>query len=207
MTSPAYSYPHAGHDASITGGFVYRGTQFPADHRGDYFFADYAQNWIRRLTFDAAGNVTAVRNFEPPDGSLDGPTGDIVALAEGPDGSLWYVDTGPFENPNAGAIRRIRNVSAANQPPTAVAAATPASGRAPLIVAFSSAGSADPEGRPLTYRWDFGDGGDLDAGQPVPHVRGRGPLHGPADHRRRHAGDRLERAHDHGRLTAGRRGS
>jgi glucose/arabinose dehydrogenase/PKD repeat protein len=165
MTSPAYSYPHAGHDASITGGFVYRGTQFPADHRGDYFFADYAENWIRRLTFDAAGKVTAVRNFEPPDGSLDGPYGDIVDLAEGPEGSLWYVDAGPFAGNNAGAVRRIRNVNS-DQPPTAVAAASPSSGMAPLAVTFSSAGSSDPEGRALTYRWDFGDGTTSTAANP-----------------------------------------
>ena len=73
MTNPVYSYAHSGHDASITAGIVYRGTQFPADHRGDFFFGDYAQNWIKRITFDATGNVTAVRNFEPPDGALDGP--------------------------------------------------------------------------------------------------------------------------------------
>jgi glucose/arabinose dehydrogenase/PKD repeat protein len=156
MTNPIHSYPHAGGDASVTGGFVYHGTQFPAEYRGDYFFADYAMNWIKRLELDGNGNVTAVRNFEPPDGRRDGPYGDIVALAEGPDGSLWYVDTGPFENENAGAIRRIRNTSA-NQPPTAKIAGTPTNGTAPLTVSFSSAGSADPEGLPMTYRWDFGD--------------------------------------------------
>jgi glucose/arabinose dehydrogenase len=156
MTNPVYSYAHSGHDASITAGIVYRGTQFPADHRGDFFFGDYAQNWIKRITFDATGNVTAVRNFEPPDGSLDGPYGNIVAFAEGPDGSLWYVDAGPFSANNAGAVRRIRNVTS-NQSPTAVAAANPTTGQAPLAVAFSSAGSSDPEGQPLTYRWDFGD--------------------------------------------------
>jgi glucose/arabinose dehydrogenase len=158
MTNPIHSYEHSGGDASITGGFVYRGTQFPADHRGDYFFADYAANWIKRLELDGNGNVTGVRNFEPPDGERDGPYGDIVALAEGPDGSLWYVDTGPFENENAGAVRRIRNASG-NRPPTAVIAGTPTSGPAPLTVSFSSAGSADPDGQPITYRWAFGDGG------------------------------------------------
>ena len=32
------------------GGFVYHGTQFPSSYQGSYFFADYAQNWIKRLT-------------------------------------------------------------------------------------------------------------------------------------------------------------
>ena len=82
--SPLYSYPHNGRDASITGGFVYHGTQFPSSYQGSYFFADYTQNWIKRMTFDASGNVTGVFNFEPLDGSLDGPYGDIVYLTEGP---------------------------------------------------------------------------------------------------------------------------
>ena len=71
--SPIYSYPHNGRDAAITGGFVYHGTQFPSAYQGSYFFADYTQNWIRRLTFDANGNVSGVFNFEPADGSVDGP--------------------------------------------------------------------------------------------------------------------------------------
>ncbi len=166
MTNPVYSYTHSGHDASITGGFVYRGTQFPSDYQGSYFFGDYAQNWIRRMTFDANGNVASVVPFEPADGSLDGPYGDIVALAQGPDGSLWYVDTGPFATNNAGAIRRIRNVNA-NQPPTAQAAADVTSGPPPLTVHFTGGGSADPERQPLTYLWDFGDGTSSTAADPA----------------------------------------
>ena len=45
-------------------------------------------------------------------------------------------------------------------PPVAVASAPVASGEAPLLVNFSSAGSYDPEGGALTYVWDFGDGSD-----------------------------------------------
>src|SRR6185369_4335211 len=45
-----------------------------------------------------------------------------------------------------------------NQPPVAVASATPTSGFAPLNVNFSSAGSSDFEGATLTYNWVFGDG-------------------------------------------------
>lgn len=46
----------------------------------------------------------------------------------------------------------------ANLPPIAVASASPTSGVAPLTVTFSSAGSYDPEGAALTYKWTFGDG-------------------------------------------------
>jgi glucose/arabinose dehydrogenase len=168
-TSPIYSYPHNGRDASITGGFVYHGSQYPSSYQGSYFFADYAQNWIRRLTFDASGNVTGVVDFEPIDGSIDGPYGDIVHLTEGPDGALYYVDLGYSDVTHSSGlskIRRIRFVSG-NLAPVAVASASPTSGPTPLTVNFSSAGSVDPEGQPLTYAWTFGDGSTSSAANPA----------------------------------------
>ncbi|MBN1444398.1 MAG: CotH kinase family protein [Planctomycetes bacterium] len=56
-----------------------------------------------------------------------------------------------------------------NQPPTASFTATPASGRAPLDIAFDASGSADPEGVIASFEWDFGDGG-LGSGSPTSHV-------------------------------------
>ena len=52
VTGPIYTYPHAGRDAAIMGGFVYRGSAYPASYHGNYFFADYAQNWLKRLTLE-----------------------------------------------------------------------------------------------------------------------------------------------------------
>ena len=45
-----------------------------------------------------------------------------------------------------------------NQPPTAVATASPTSGQAPLTVTFDGTGSSDPEEGPLWYDWIFDDG-------------------------------------------------
>jgi PKD repeat protein len=47
----------------------------------------------------------------------------------------------------------------ANQPPTAVASATPTSGIGPLAVSFSGANSSDSDGTIPSYSWAFGDGG------------------------------------------------
>jgi glucose/arabinose dehydrogenase len=171
-TSPIYSYPHLGRDASITGGFIYRGSQFPSQYYGNYFYADYSQNWIRRLTFDASGNVSGSFAFEPPDGSADGPYGDIVYLTEGPDGALYYVDLGFSDTTGETGISKIRRIRFIpdDLPPTAVAVAAPTeSTTPPLTVNFSSAGSADPEGLPITYLWTFGDGATSNVANPT-HV-------------------------------------
>ncbi|MCV7071961.1 PQQ-dependent sugar dehydrogenase, partial [Mycobacterium rufum] len=159
-TSPIYSYPHLGRDAAITGGFVYHGTQFPSSYQGSYFFADYAQNTIKRLTFDANGNVNGVFNVDPADGTPDGSTGDVVYLTQGPDGALYYIDIGVSDTTGTVGVSKIRRISytgSTNLPPVAKASATPTSGATPLTVAFSSAGSSDPEGQTLSYAWDFGD--------------------------------------------------
>jgi len=159
MTNPLFSYPHAGRDACVTAGFVYRGEQFPSEYQGNFFFADYVQNWIKRLVLDTNGNVLEVINFVPPDGIKDGPYGDPVKLVQAPDGSLFYIDLGFNDShvPNEAGIRRIRYV-ADNLPPVASVSVNPSSGAAPLAVSFSSVGSSDPEGAPLTYEWSFDDG-------------------------------------------------
>jgi glucose/arabinose dehydrogenase/chitodextrinase len=168
-TSPIYSYPHNGRDASITAGFVYRGSQYPGNFQGSFFYADYGQNWIKRLTFDASGNVTGSVNFEPANGAADGPYGDIVYLTEGPDGALYYVDLGYSDDSGqfgVSKIRRIRYVQS-NQAPIAIAGGNPTTGTPPLEVTFSSAGSSDPEGQPLTYLWTFGDNTTSTEANPV----------------------------------------
>ena len=119
MTNPIHSYSHSGRGASITGGLVYRGSMFPAKYQGNYFYADYSQNWIGRLTFDDEGAVANSVPFEPADGSQDGPYGDIVDLKVGPDGALYYVDialdnTG--QQTGYGTVRRIEWKSSGEPP-------------------------------------------------------------------------------------------
>ena len=130
--------------------FIYRGTQFPSQYQGSYFFADYAQNWVERLTLDANGNVTGVFNFEPPNGSPDGPYGDIVYLCEVRTGLL-------LRRPRLlGHHRRGRGArsggSGSSVPPTCRRSRSPApsppKGPPPLVVTFSSLGTSDPEGLP-----------------------------------------------------------
>src|SRR5262249_5519784 len=55
-----------------------------------------------------------------------------------------------------------------NQPPVAVAAASPLGGVAPLAVQFTGSGSSDPEFTTLVYSWDFADGGRATQATPQP---------------------------------------
>ena len=106
---------------------MYHGTQFPASYRGAYFYGDYTQNWIQGLKLDGAGNVTDTFNFEPADGSTDGPYGDIVYLAEGPDGALYYLDLGYSDIGGTFGVSKVRRIKyvRSNQAPVVSASGNP----------------------------------------------------------------------------------
>jgi glucose/arabinose dehydrogenase/regulation of enolase protein 1 (concanavalin A-like superfamily) len=149
VTKPLYAYDHA-QGVSVTGGPIYDGTQFPAQYRGNYFFADYGGAWIRRMILDASGNVSDVRTFAT---DVTAP----VTLEVGPDGALYFITF------TTGQLRRIRYGAL----PTAAAAASIPNPAAPYTVAFSSAGSSDPNGSALSYAWEFGDGATSTAANPT----------------------------------------
>lgn len=137
---PLFAYPHSG-GASITGGFFYNAVNFPSEYRGNYFFGDYVQGFIRRLSFNP---TIEAKEFDPN-------AGTVVSLKESPDGQLFFLNVFP------GELYSIK-FSTGNQPPLAKVTADKTYGDKPLTVKFSSAGSSDPEGKALTYKWDFKDG-------------------------------------------------
>ena len=121
-------------------------------------------------------------NFEPPDGAPDGPYGDIVYLTEGPDGALYYVDLGYSDTTGQTGISKIRRIRfiSDNQPPTAVASATPTEGagaadRQLLERRFCRSGGRSHS----AYLWSFGDGTTSTEANPSPHLYRDRPVHGP----------------------------
>ena len=150
--------------SSITGLAFNESASYPAAYQGTLFFADYSRNCIWAMFAgsnglpDPASRATFVADAAAP-----------VHLQIGPGGDLFYVDL------TGGTIRRIQFTSG-NQPPKAIMKATPTSGPAPLNVVFSSAGSSDPDGDPITYSWNFGDGGTSTDPNPSHTYTRKGPF-------------------------------
>jgi cytochrome c len=150
---------------------------FPSEFDGCLLFWDWERPFIRwaRLDKDAV-----FKGIEPFTGAVvTGNKADQIerlkpAIAAGAtliqrpvdavfgaDGALYLLDYGETWGANKDAkLVRIR-YRRGNLPPVAMAAAQPTSGREPLAVAFSSAGSKDQEGDPLTYEWRLKAGGPV----------------------------------------------
>jgi glucose/arabinose dehydrogenase len=145
-TCPTGSSSVAGLQFEFAGGGAY-----PAEYQDALFFADYSRDciWAMPKGTDGKPAPGLVRTFVAA-------AANPVNLETGPGGDLFYVDF------DGGTIRRIQYFST-NQPPTAVATATPTSGAAPLTVNFDGRGSSDPNpGDTLTYAWDLDADGAFD---------------------------------------------
>jgi glucose/arabinose dehydrogenase len=136
-------------DSALGGLAFYEGGTYPAEYDGALFFGDYARRCIWVMFPSATGvpdpatRKTFVLNAATP-----------VDLKIGPGGDLFYVDIA------AGAIHRII-FNSGNEPPDAVATASPDSGRSPLSVTFDATRSRDPEGGALRYDWDLDGNGQF----------------------------------------------
>ncbi|MEV6983499.1 ThuA domain-containing protein [Sphaerisporangium sp. NPDC051017] len=143
MAGPVYHY-----DAALKSA-----VKFPQDLDGQFFAAEFGRKWIKPIAVNSDGTPGAIGNF-PWTGT------QIMDLAFGPDGALYVLDygSGYFGGDANSALYRYEYIKGRDRSPIAAAKADKTSGKIPLTVTFSSAGSADPEGAALTYAWDFGDG-------------------------------------------------
>ncbi|MFD7861656.1 PQQ-dependent sugar dehydrogenase [Streptomyces sp. NPDC059783] len=139
MAGPVYHYD-ADLDSSV---------KFPASLDGRFFATEYGRKWIKPVEVRADGSPGAIDTF-PWTGT------QVMDSAFGPDGALYVLDYGTGSGNQA--LYRVEYLAGSNRSPVARAAADRTSGSTPLAVAFSSAGSEDPEGGALRHSWDFGDG-------------------------------------------------
>ena len=153
-TNPLYTYAHNASGAgSITGGAFASFNAYPDAYDTSFFIGDYAQMWMKRLVLNASGTaVVSVQDFIPD-------SVWPVEITAGPDGNVYYLDI------VFGTLNRLTHTTG-NRRPVVTITRNPSSGLAPLSVNFSSAGTMDPDGDPLTYAWEFGDGGTANTANP-----------------------------------------
>ncbi len=158
LTNPIFDYQHTGDcsAAGVRGNSITAGAFIPnglwaREYDNSYLFGEYVCGKIFKLTPNSSGGGYTATEFAT---GLGGDT--PVAMIFGPDGAsqaLYYTAYSA-----GGAVRRIRFTGTANRSPVASATASPSAGAAPLNVAFNASASTDPDGDPLTFTWNFGDG-------------------------------------------------
>ncbi len=152
LKQPFYYYAHDDNSSSIIGGDFGARTNFPSLYQSSYFFGDWTGGWIKRINLNSPGTAVPFADN----------VGAITDLVIGDDGSLYYTEI------YAGELRRISAIlPGQNNSPVAVIHASPTEGAPPLNVAFSSSGSTDPDGDPITFHWNFGDGSASNSANPT----------------------------------------
>lgn len=111
LTSPIHSYDRSAYPvAAVVGAGVYRPTgtrPFPPEYDGNYFFIDFYEGFLRRIK-----KVNGIWQIAPPVAGQPSPTDwgrgyDYVTdFLVGKDGSLWYLDFDPIQEPGS-ELRKI----------------------------------------------------------------------------------------------------
>lgn len=135
FTEPVADYSHAS-GCSVTGGFRYRGSDFPA-LAGIYIFSDYCNGELRGLSTADGGLTWDAQSLRPADGSLL-PT----AFGEDVDGEVYVASDG-------GTIYRLAVAAAPAVCPPAPASGCLSPGKAKLIAKQPG----DPSKNKLLWKW------------------------------------------------------
>ena len=114
LIDPIHEYAHNGGGASITGGYVYRGTALGPPYVGRYFFADFilGRQWSIALTVNPTTHEATASDLRDHTAEFN-PVGGVSSFGVDPDGELFIVDYG-------GTIYRIVPHAARNLTVTAV---------------------------------------------------------------------------------------
>ncbi|HEY0450851.1 ThuA domain-containing protein [Actinophytocola sp.] len=155
MAGPVYRY-----DANLASD-----RKWPAYWDGKAIFAEWNQNKLYSFQLNEDGSQLVDINQILKSFTMLKP----MDMKFGPDGALYLIEWGSgFGGDNADSgVYRIDYVQG-NRAPIARAQADKTSGVAPLTVQFGSDGSLDPDGKPITYAWDFDGNGTTDSTEANP---------------------------------------
>jgi glucose/arabinose dehydrogenase len=97
LVDPVHEYAH-GAGASVTGGYVYRGTRLGRGYAGRYFFADFIQGrvWSLALSVDAATGQATASDLREHTAALGGAAalGNVSSFGVDAAGELFVVSYG-----------------------------------------------------------------------------------------------------------------
>ncbi len=137
---------------------------WPKRFDGTPLLYEWSRDWVRGV--HVKGNKVRLEKVIP--GII---TDNPMDMEFGPDGALYILEYGDgyfAENPDAQLARIDFVGKKGNYSPKPKASATPAAGKKPLRVKFSSAGTKDRNGDKLRYRWDFNGDGKFDSSKRNP---------------------------------------
>jgi cytochrome c len=168
MAGPAYDFDPA--NASPPA--------WPEFFDGTPLFYEWTRDYAKEFRLDDAGNLAEI---SPAEGSLLGTLGPArgdeatfdngMDLEFGPEGALYTLEYGDgffSENPDA-QLARIDYIGPdGNHAPNVQVSSSPTRGLTPLTVSFSSAGTSDPDGDALRFRWFLDNNDDVDSTKPNP---------------------------------------
>jgi glucose/arabinose dehydrogenase len=151
------------------GGPILAFESWPEAWRDKLMFSDFVGNWLRVADIEKVSTcgsrpdacrcgyrITGVSVF-------DSGLSNTVGVFADPVNQAVYVARWDH-------ISRYRHLPGGSQPPVVTLTAGPTFGPSPLTVQFDASASVDPEGAPLVFDWDFGDGITLTGGPIVSHT-------------------------------------
>ena len=127
----------------IINGFYYEGNSFPEAYQHRHYFADYI-GWIKIADFDSLGNLVKIEDFHAGQGNL-------MHLDMHPvTGCIYYIRYKEKE---------LRKICFGTDPAPLINVSVDRDhGPSPLEVNFDASQSKDPNGQPISFLWEFGDG-------------------------------------------------
>lgn len=150
------------------GGAFYPGGAYPDEFQGAYVAGDLTGGWLKAFRIGADGSVTGTLDL------VDQSAIPIAIAAHPQTGDIYWLH-------NLAELHRIR--SSSNRAPIVTLAIADEveleeDGFLFHAVDLDAGGSLDPEGQPLTFDWDFGDG-SRHSDQVAPHHRFLAPIGEP----------------------------
>ena len=160
LTGPRYYYNPALQDQQ----------RMPEEFDEYYFYFDFNTSRVWAVRIDNEGNILR-HNMLAPEVFPVEKTG-FIDMKFGQDGHMYILEYGEGccpDNVGSGKLVRVDYTGiVTNSSPVIELTADPTNGSLPLTVNFSSVGTFDPDGDPITFEWDFQTDGTVDSNDPNP---------------------------------------